>query len=107
MLKIIFAPLTAFFSICLCSSGWAANITSVTNVTLNPPNPSPGQVVTITWTYNVDNGSNNPHAEIAINGNGSTLQPANTANQWIVLGDGCAPTTQVAGGCAVGNNVPA
>lgn len=97
--------IVAFLFLAACSAG-AANITSISNVTISPTNPSPGQTITVTWTYNVDSSFNNPHALIVIS-NTSTLQSAGTANQYIVLGDGCVPTTQVSGGCAIGNNVPA
>ena len=98
--------LPAVLLLLAAGSAVAANITSIPSVTISPAAPSPGQAITVTWVYTVDSSFNNPHAEIVIS-NTNALQSAGTANQYIVLGDGCVPTTQVSGGCAVGTNVPA
>jgi len=79
------------------------NVTSITNLAISPSNPSPGQTVNIAWTYTIPNASGtNPDAIVVVS-NTNTLQAAGTANQWVVLGDGCAPETgNVNGGCYVG-----
>ncbi len=84
----------------------AANITSVTGVTLNPPNPSPGQTVTVTWTYNIDAPYNNP-AMLMVVSDQCALRSA-TPNQIVLIGNSCvAGGTQVSGGCSLGANKPA
>ncbi len=78
-------------------------VTSITNLTISPSTPSPGQNITVSWTYTIPSFSGtNPDAIVAISSS-NTLQAAGTANQWVVLGDGCAPETgTVGGGCYVG-----
>ncbi|HTC22161.1 MAG TPA: hypothetical protein VK859_14990, partial [bacterium] len=89
------------------SSGLWAQITSVSNVTLNPTNPPPGSTVTVSWSYAEGSAYNQPTFFIVV-GTSPAIQPAGTAGETIVVGDGCAPEAQVNGGCgAIGANVPA
>jgi len=84
----------------------AANITSITGVTLDPANPSPGQQVTVTWTYNIDAAFNNP-AMLMVVSDQCALRSA-TPNQMVLIGNSCADGgTQVSGGCSLGSNRPA
>ncbi len=85
------------------------NITSVSNVQIIPPNPSPGQTVEVRWNYYVDSPYNNPHALVVVSDT-NTLRPANTSGQWVMIGNGCVTppnpeTAQVTGGCNLGNNI--
>ncbi len=84
-----------------------AQITSVSNVTLNPTDPAPGSTVTVTWSYAESSAYNQPTFFILVS-NSPNIQPAGTAGQSIVIGDGCGAEAQVNGGCgAIGTNVPA
>lgn len=87
---------------------WAqAAITSITGITLTPSNPSPGQTVTVNWSYTEASAFNNPRFFIVVS-NTSTLQNAGSAGESIVFGDGCVPSALVNGGCnSIGTNVPA
>jgi hypothetical protein len=78
-------------------------VTSITNLTISPSNPTPGQTITISWTYTIPGfAGTSPDAIVAVSSS-STLQAANTANQWVVLGDNCLPEAgTVGGGCYVG-----
>ncbi len=78
-------------------------VTSITNLTISPLNPTPGQTITISWTYTIPSfAGTSPDAIVAVSSS-NTLQAANTANQWVLLGDGCAPESgTVGGGCYVG-----
>lgn len=87
----------------------AANITAISAVQLIPPNPSPGDTVELRWNYNIDAPYNQP-AALAVISDVSTLRPASTAGQWVVLGNGCVTpsnpeTAQVTGGCVLGSNI--
>jgi hypothetical protein len=89
----------------LPSIGLAQQITSVTGVALTPANPAPGTSATVNWSYAESSASNNPRFFILVS-NTATIQPAGTAGQSIVMGDGCVPVAQVNGGCVIGSNVP-
>ncbi|HEY5038736.1 MAG TPA: isopeptide-forming domain-containing fimbrial protein, partial [bacterium] len=81
------------------ASALAGTISSVTNVSITPLNPSPGQTVAVSWTYNQPDPFNDPRAVILV-GTTCAIQSANTAGQSIVAGDGCTPGSQVNGtGC--------
>lgn len=85
----------------------AANITSVSGVTLVPSNPLPGTSVTVNWNYTIDSAFNNPHVMIDVSDQ-CVFRPGNTGGQTFTVGDACGgPSTQVSGGCSIGNNVPA
>lgn len=79
------------------SSAWG-QISSITGVSITPSNPSPGQTVTVNWTYNQATANNDPRFFIVV-GPDNTIQPAGTAGQSIVQGDGCVPSAIVNGGC--------
>ena len=85
---------------------FSANITSISNVAIAPPNPSPGDTVTVSWNYVVDSAFNQPAALVVVSTQ-CALQNA-TPNQMVLVGNGCASGgTQVSGGCTLGSNVPA
>jgi len=92
-----------FWALTLGISFAQQNVTSITNLVITPSNPIPGQTINVSWTYTIPNASGtNPDAIIVVS-NTNTLQAAGSANQWVVLGDGCAPETgNVNGGCYVG-----
>ena len=97
---------TGLFFGLLVSTAQAGVISSVTGVSINPSNPSPGQNVTVTWTYNQPDAFNDPHGLIVV-GPTCALQAAGTAGQSIVAGDGCVPTAQVNGtGCVTAPMAP-
>ena len=108
-IKILRHFLFVFLTMGVVSSLWAqaADITSITGITLNPPSPSPGQTVTVNWTYSEASAYNSPDFVILVS-NVPTLQNAGAAGQSIVIGDGCAPGSAVnGGGCNIGSNVAA
>jgi hypothetical protein len=85
---------------------FASNCTSVSNVQISPSNPAPGDTVTLTWDYTMDNASNHPYA-MAVVSDQCAFRPGNTGGQYVVLGNGCLPSSgQVSGGCDMGTNVP-
>jgi len=84
-----------------------AQISSVTGVSITPSNPSPGNTVTVNWSYAEGSPFNQPKFFIVVS-NSASLVNAGTAGQSIVIGDGCVPVASVNGGCgSIGSNVPA
>ena len=79
------------------SSAWA-QISSVTGVSITPSNPSPGQTVSVNWNYTQATAFNDPRFFILV-GPTCAAQPAGTAGQSIVMGDGCVSGAVVNGGC--------
>jgi fimbrial isopeptide formation D2 family protein/uncharacterized repeat protein (TIGR01451 family) len=89
--------------------GFAASVTSITGITLNPPAPAGGASIQVNWTYTDSDIYNNPDALILVSTQ-PTIQSAGTSGQYLMIGDGCStpgdPSTGQAtsGGCAVGSH---
>lgn len=69
-------------------------------MTISPTTASPGQTVNISWQYNVSDTPGNLNYAILVS-SATTVQTSGTANQFIVVGDGCVPTSAVNNGCAL------
>ncbi len=88
---------TALFWILATSASWA-QISSVTGVSISPASPSPGQTVTVNWTYSQATAFNDPRFFIVV-GPTCPVATSGTAGVSIVTGDGCVPSSSVNGGC--------
>jgi hypothetical protein len=92
-------PVCAALLVALEASLAAGNIASVSNVQILSGTPSPGASLTVQWDYSTADSFNDPRYVIVV-GPTCAAQPANTAGQSILVGDGCAPSAQVTGaGC--------
>lgn len=84
-------------------------ITSISNIQLSNPAPSPGETVSITWNWTVGSDWNDPRMAIAISTQ-CALRNAQISGQWLVYGDGCAAyanpaiATAEGAGCDMGQN---
>lgn len=108
-MKVIKSLFVAALFVILQSAALGANITGIQNVQIIPPNPMPGDTVELRFQFRLSDVWNSPNF-MAVLSDTTTLRPANTAGQWVVIGNGCATpanpsTAQVSPGCAIGNNL--
>jgi hypothetical protein len=85
-----------------------ATVDVVSGVALSPANPAPGSLATVTWSYNESVSGNSPYVMIDVSSQ-CAPQIGDTSGQTFVVGDDCTgpESAVVAGGCFVGNDVPA
>lgn len=84
----------------------AAVIQTISNITMNPLIPIGGGNLQVNWDYTVSDGYNNPSYFMVISTQ-PTLRNASSAEQWLVIDDGCLvasnPANEVtSGGCSLG-----
>ncbi len=82
-----------FWLLCF-GSALAGPVASVTNVTISPTNPYPGQSASVSWNYTLSDTPGSLYYAVIISAS-PTLQSPPATNQWIVIGDNCAPSTEV------------
>lgn len=86
-----------------------ADVGTITNIVINPPAPTVGANVQVTWDYTTINNDWNSPRVIMVISDTPTLRFANTAGQWLMVDQNYpaipAPTAQANNGYQVGTSI--